>query len=81
MKMADKPSKTYGAGEQLNSRFPSKVAARVVAITSATRPDLLNAAKVRAAKMVKAVRAQNGVRGRKHKKVARVVKASVRASK
>ena len=58
----------------MSSVFRSKVQAKTVAVVGAVRPDLLAAAKVRATKTFKGVRAQNGVRGRTHHK--KVVKAA-----
>lgn len=80
-KAANKPSKSYNAGETLSHRFPSKALAKTLTVVDATRPDLLTAAKIRVEKTIRSVRRENGIRGRKHTKAVRKVTKSTRRSK
>ena len=72
-KAANKPSKTYANNETL-SIFPSKAVARAVAVTTATRPDLLAAAKVRALKIVNGARVARGIKKNKNAKVTKSIR-------
>eukprot|EP00386_Alphamonas_edax_P002167 GDKI01006494.1.p1 GENE.GDKI01006494.1~~GDKI01006494.1.p1 ORF type:complete len:144 (+),score=33.72 GDKI01006494.1:38-469(+) len=74
-KVENKPSKVYSAGETLHAHHISKAQAKAVALVSATRPDLLAAAKVRVTKAVKGLRAKNANRPKK------VAKSAKRGSK
>lgn len=61
----------YNAGETLSSHQAKKVQAKVVALVSATRPDLLAAAKVRTTKTLRGVRAKNAPKAKKVAKSAK----------
>ncbi len=66
----------------MDYRFPSKVAKKTAEVVGVARPDLVKTATLRAAKVVRGIRAKNGVKGRKHgKKTVKVAKATRRSRK